>query len=123
MNRRKGILVIDDDPGINRFLCNALEEEYDVHMALSGEEGLRSLTEVHPHLILLDLNMPRLGGLAVLRRLHDMPRHAPVVIITAYGKIESAVQAMRLGAIDYIEKPIALDKLRRQIREWFALRR
>jgi DNA-binding NtrC family response regulator len=65
--------------------------------------------------------LPRLGGLAVLRRLRDTSQRVPIVIMTAYDKIKSAVQAMQLGAVDYIEKPIGMVKLRRQMREWFTM--
>jgi len=122
MLHRKTILVIDDDPGINALLIQALQSEYDVRAVCSGEEGLQRLEDQRADLVLLDLHLPRLGGMAVLRRLRQLHRHIPVVIITAYGKIESAVQAMRLGAVDYIEKPFSIDKLLRQLRDWFSLR-
>jgi len=120
MEQRKTILVIDDDEGINRVLAHMLGDDYQVEVAASGEAGLKRVEDVRPHLVLLDLHMPRMGGLAVLRRLRETWPDIPVVMITAYGKIESAVQAMRLGAIDYLEKPFRLESLKRQLQEWLS---
>ncbi|MBI4639619.1 MAG: sigma-54-dependent Fis family transcriptional regulator [Candidatus Tectomicrobia bacterium] len=122
MDTRRIILVIDDDEGMRRVIERSLVDEYEIDLASSGEEGLRKIERLNPHLVLLDLKMPGVGGLSVLRRLKDIERSIPVMIITSYGNVGSAVQAMKLGAVDYIEKPFCLEKLKRTIRQLFSLR-
>jgi DNA-binding NtrC family response regulator len=80
-------------------------------MCASGEEGLRRIEEVGPDLVLLDVKLPRLGGLDVLKRAKESTDDLIVIMITAFGSIESAVQAMKAGAYDYITKPLDLDEL------------
>ena len=76
-----------------------------------GEQGLRRLRQSPADLVLLDLQMPTMGGMEVLRRLRSDENLVPVVIITAYGSIPDAVEAMKLGAIDFLAKPITPDAL------------
>lgn len=71
MEQRKTILVIDDDAGITRTLAQMLGDDYQVEVAASEEAGLKRVEDVWPHLVLLDLNLPRMDGLTVLRRLRD----------------------------------------------------
>jgi two-component system nitrogen regulation response regulator GlnG len=82
-----------------------------VDVCTTGEEGLRRVEEVGPDLVLLDVKLPTLGGLEVLKRAKELKDDLIVIMITAFGSVESAVQAMKAGAYDYITKPLDLDEL------------
>jgi len=108
------VLIIDDEKNIRALLMRVLaEERLDVHAAASAAEGLQLADEVDPDVILLDLRLPDANGLDVLKTLRTRRPEAAVLMVTAFGQVESAVEAMKGGASDYIEKPFqALDKLR-----------
>jgi DNA-binding NtrC family response regulator len=106
-----GVLVVDDDPETQRLLSSVLGASYSVHHASSGEEGLVQFQRLKPDLILLDLMLPQMGGLAVLRALKKTSQDAVVIIMSAYGQIQTAVQAIKWGAADYFEKPLDKRKL------------
>jgi DNA-binding NtrC family response regulator len=84
------------------------EEGYQVSSAGEGKGALRRITEELPDLVLLDLRLPDMHGLDVLKRVKEQEAEVPVIIMTAFGDVESAVRAMKLGAHDYINKPINL---------------
>ena len=106
------ILVVDDDSSVRRVVQMQLSEAgYEVQPAASGEDALRILLESAPKLVITDLRMPDMTGIELLRRISDEEIQTTVIIITAFGSIETAVQAMRLGAYDYITKPIDYDAL------------
>jgi DNA-binding NtrC family response regulator len=107
------ILIIDDDSGQRELMRAVLEQ--DGHVCTSAADGIRGLeacTRDRPDLVLLDLRLPGLDGIGVLGRLRGEGCEARVVLITAYGDVETAVTAMKLGAADFIEKPIEIDRLR-----------
>jgi two-component system, NtrC family, nitrogen regulation response regulator NtrX len=108
------ILVIDDDAGIRESLRMTLEYDgYDVAGAATGQEGLALVEREAPDLVLLDVKMPGMDGLDVLTRLHSMHESLPVVMISAHGTPSSAVDAIRKGALDFLEKPFeSTDRLR-----------
>jgi two-component system, NtrC family, nitrogen regulation response regulator NtrX len=108
------ILVIDDDAGIRESLRMTLEYDgYDVAGAATGQEGLALVEREAPDLVLLDVKMPGMDGLDVLTRLHSMHEALPVVMISAHGTPSSAVDAIRKGALDFLEKPFeSTDRLR-----------
>jgi two-component system nitrogen regulation response regulator NtrX len=108
------ILVIDDDAGIRESLRMTLEYDgYDVAGAATGQEGLALVEREAPDLVLLDVKMPGMDGLDVLTRLHSMHEALPVVMISAHGTPSSAVEAIRKGALDFLEKPFeSTDRLR-----------
>ncbi|MEP6714452.1 MAG: sigma-54 dependent transcriptional regulator [Terriglobia bacterium] len=109
---RGRILVIDDDVEIRESLEALLDfEGYDVDLAQSGAEGERRLEQRAYDLVLLDLMMPEKSGLEVLRDVRERDRHTPIFMITAYGAVEAAVQAVKLGANDYLSKPWDNSKL------------
>ena len=116
-NSSAKILVIDDEPRIHRLLTHLLRSDFSVHTARSGEESLEKIDVISPDLILLDLSMPQMSGIEVLRKLAKAGKNIPVIILTGYGSIDSAVRAMKLGAIDYIEKPFDNQKLEQTLRE------
>src|SRR5919197_4704890 len=106
------ILIVDDEEVIRNSISLYLRREgYQVEVCATGEEGLRQIEEAHPDLMLLDLKLPTLGGFEVLKRVKELKDDLIVIMITAYGSIESAVQAMKAGAYDYITKPLDLDEL------------
>jgi DNA-binding NtrC family response regulator len=100
------VLIVDDEKNIRLTLSQVLEVlNIAADTAASGEEALQKLQEKPFQLMLLDLKLPGMDGLEVLRRLTDEYPDLMVIMITAYGTIESAVEAMRLGAVDFLQKP------------------
>jgi DNA-binding response OmpR family regulator len=112
------ILIVDDEPNVRLVFRTTLEfAGFAVAEAEHGAMALDVLAETPAELVLLDLQMPQVGGMEFLRRLRDTGNDVPVVIITAYGSIPDAVQAMRLGAIDFLSKPINPMHLRQVVDE------
>jgi len=106
------ILIIDDEPHLPHQLARFLKKHsYEVFIAPDGEAGLRTLQSNTIDLVLLDLRLPKLGGLEVLSCIQKIDEELPVVIITAYADVQSAVAAMKLGAADYLLKGFDLDEL------------
>jgi DNA-binding NtrC family response regulator len=106
------ILVIDDEEFITRSLKQHLEKNgHEVMAAHSGEEGIDAFNSDSPDIILLDLNMPGIGGMETLKTIRKLDSDATVIIITAHGDIETAVSTIKLGAYDFIEKPFDLDRI------------
>jgi two-component system NtrC family response regulator len=106
------VLLVDDDKNFRRVTAYALEESgFEVTSAANGAEGLETLRAATPDVILCDLNMPVMDGLAFLGELQQRGIDIPVVVVTAYGSIESAVEAMRAGAFNYVTKPINRQEL------------
>jgi two-component system, NtrC family, response regulator AtoC len=102
----KQILVVDDEPNLRRVLSAQLERDgYDVHTAEDGEQALTILKEHHIDLVITDLRMPRIDGMELLRRTQKMDADLPVVMITAHGTVDNAVEALKTGAFDYLTKP------------------
>ena len=111
------ILVIDDEATIRMSLVEALNAEgYEVDDAESGEEALARLHGNTYDLLITDLKLPGISGLEVLQALRNQGTDLPVILMTAYGDVDSAVSAMRLGAYDYINKPFKLADIRKQVR-------
>lgn len=105
-------LVIDDEQIVLDSVRKILtEERYEVDTALSGREGSRKAIERDYDVVLTDIRMPDIGGMRVLRDVKRAKPTLPVVIITGYATVRSAVQAMKLGAADYLEKPFTPDQL------------
>jgi len=106
------ILIIDDEIEIRESLEALLTSEgYDVELAQNATEGERKLESRAWDLVLLDLMMPDKSGMEVLRDVRERDRHTPIFMITAWGGVEAAVQAVKLGANDYVSKPWDNDKL------------
>ena len=109
----KSVLIVDDEKNIRLTLSQALEAlEVQIDTAANGEEALAKLKEKEFGLILLDLKMPGMDGMEVLRQVSEIRPDIRIIIITAYGTIESAVEAMKLGAADFIQKPFAPEEIR-----------
>jgi len=106
------ILVIDDEASIRSSLRGILEDEgFQVQSAESGEEGLRLVDKQNFDLLLLDIWLPEMGGLDVLAKVKSMEGSPQVVIITGHGTVETAVKAVKMGAFDFLEKPLTLEKV------------
>jgi two-component system response regulator AtoC len=106
------VLIIDDEPGLRQTVSLILAEEgYQVHTASDGEEGLAKARELEPDMILCDVRMPRLTGLDFLDRYRAAGGRGMVIVMTAYGSIELAIDAMKRGAYDYLPKPFGPDQL------------
>jgi DNA-binding NtrC family response regulator len=120
MGSPKRVLIVDDEPNVRLMLKTTLASVgYEVSEASDGQVALELLGGKEPthDLILLDLLMPRIDGMELLRRLRAGGNSIPVVILTAHGSVPEAVEAMKLGAIDFLAKPTTPDALRRVIAE------
>ncbi len=105
------ILIVDDEPGVRTALSGVLRDEgYTVEAVPSGESCLERVTQGSVDLIVLDVWLPGMDGLATLARLRERQVDAQVVLISGHGNIESAVRAIKMGAFDFVEKPLSLEK-------------
>src|SRR5712692_2265797 len=106
------ILVVDDDPLVCSFLTEALESQaFEVISAGSAGAALQQVRSDAPEVVILDLRLPGLDGMEALRKLKEIAPQLPVVILTGYGDVPSAVEAMRLGAHDFLTKPVEPEKI------------
>ena len=106
------VLVVDDEQNIRRLIRNEFSlEGYEVTTAKNGEECLSLIPRKLFDVILLDIKLPRLNGLDVLRKIKEISSSTDVIMITGYGDIQSAVSSLKLGALDYVTKPFKLDEL------------
>jgi DNA-binding NtrC family response regulator len=118
------ILLIDDDDSLRRVIeFSLVEAGYRVQPATSGEEGIGLFGKGSFDAVITDITMPGMSGMDVLAKLHEQDPALPVVMITAYGTIESAVQAMKQGAFDYITKPFNRDELKLTLAKALRIRR
>jgi DNA-binding response OmpR family regulator len=114
----KRILIADDEPNIQTMVRVCLSTEgYDLSVVSNGQEAIDRLRQGGTDLLLLDLAMPVMEGMAVLRELLDRPLATPVriIVMTAHGSVRTAVQAIRLGASDFLEKPFRPEDLRTSV--------
>jgi CheY-like chemotaxis protein len=112
------ILIVDDDSSIRTSVRLCLETAgYVVEQATQGADALEFIHRVAPDLVLLDLAMPVMDGMTVLAEIRTLfPKHPPrIVVITAHGSVKAAIQAVRLGASDFLEKPFTPDELRQSV--------
>jgi len=110
------ILIVDDEPGLLRLLSILLREDgYRVTAVDSGVAAVRAFEDDPPDLVIQDLRMPRMDGLQLLKRLKDRDSRVPVIILTAFSTWQTAVQAMRLGAFDYVKKPFDVEDIKNTV--------
>lgn len=118
----KKILVVDDEENARAALSKILTHEgYDVSSAGNGLEALNVLRNREVDLIITDMNMPEMNGLTFLRELNRSHPKSNVIMITAYGEVESYLEAMNLGAFEYINKPVRYDDLKKVIDKIFRV--
>jgi DNA-binding NtrC family response regulator len=107
------LLVVDDESKMRRVLQLFFEDSgYSVAQAENGEEALQTLDSVRPDLVICDMRMPRMNGMELLQRVKQKSPDLPVIIMTAYGEVKTAVEAMKLGAENYVTKPLDMEELR-----------
>ncbi len=122
--KKSVILLIDDDDSLRRVMEFSLTEAgHTVQTAASGEDGLRLFEKGNFDAVITDITMPGMSGMEVLAKVRQRVPTIPVIIITAYGTIESAVEAMKQGAFDYITKPFNRDELRLTLEKAIKMRR
>lgn len=107
----KKVLIVDDEASIRDSLRLLLGERFDVTTANDGAQALETLLTLTPDVIVLDVMMPNVGGIETLRRLRERKVAAPVLMLSASNAVKTAVEAMKLGAVDFVEKPFELESL------------
>jgi UDP-3-O-[3-hydroxymyristoyl] N-acetylglucosamine deacetylase len=118
------ILIVDDEPGILTTLAQILGDEgYRTVVTTSGEEALHLLREQHPDVIFLDIWLPDWDGLETLQALRDVDPNAMVIMMSGHGTSETAVKAIKMGAHDYLEKPLSYDRTLKAVTEALEARR
>ena len=106
------ILIVDDEEAVRFFIADALSRAgWEVHEADSGEAALAALSEQPFDAMLLDLRMPGMGGLTVMRQAKERWPEVMIIIMTAYASLDSAIEAVRQGALDYLRKPCSVDDI------------
>ena len=114
----KPILVVDDEPIVRESIRDWLKDAgYQVATAESGEEALEMIDKQEFSVMILDVRLPGKTGINVLNEVKSLNPHIKSIVITAYPSVELAVEVMKLGAVDYLIKPVAPDDLERLIRE------
>lgn len=117
LQANKRILVVDDEENAREALSKILiHDGYDVASVANGLEALNFLRSREVELIITDINMPEMNGLTFLRELNRSRPESNVIMLTAYGEVESYLEAMNLGAFEYINKPVKYDELKKVIK-------
>ncbi len=110
------ILVVDDEENAREGLSKILSKEgYRVETAANGKEAIDTLKRQRYELVITDMRMPLMDGFEVLREIKKMDENIGVIMITAYGEVESYLEAMNMGAFEYINKPVRVNELKRVI--------
>jgi DNA-binding NtrC family response regulator len=120
---KETILVVDDEAGPRESLRMILKPRYEVHTACDGQEALRLIKNKDINVVTLDLNMPGLSGIEVLKEIRKLKPDTEVIIITGYGTLTNAQEAMRFGAGDFISKPFKLADITSIVANSFERRR
>ena len=114
----KTILIVDDEKDFCTILSDSLsQDKYRVVTAFNGKTGLELAKKERPDLMLLDIKMPGMDGIEVLRKIKKMKKEIVVIMFTGYGTLETAREAMKLGAYDYVTKPVDLFLLKSLVEE------
>ena len=111
MNPKRVILICDDEEGIRESLKLILSDHYDLQFVYNGLEAIERLKKWSPDAMLLDIKMPKVNGMEILRQVKRMKPKLPVIIVTGYQSVETAQEAIRNGASDYIPKPFDSKKV------------
>lgn len=114
----KNILLVDDDENMGYIVSKLLTgDDYRIEHVCTGLDALKKTEEAFPDLMLLDLNLPDISGMETLRRVKDVNRRIPIVILTAYADTEKTVKAIKAGAVDFIEKSLDIENFRKRLRD------
>ena len=112
------ILIVDDEKNMRWAISRALEKEgYEILQASNGQEGIEAFERHRPDVMLLDLKMPVMDGMEALKTIRETNTTTPVLMLTAHGTMETAIEAMKRGAMDYLSKPFDVEELKVQIRK------
>lgn len=112
-NTQHTILIVDDQMGVRMLLHEAFQEiGYKVEMAANGPDALIKIDQVRPDIVLMDMKMPGMSGLEVLRELKKQGKELKVILMTAYGELEIVAEAMELGVAEYVTKPFDINEVR-----------
>lgn len=121
--QKYNILIIEDDDLMQSMLVDSLKNKgYSISVSDNGLDGLRIFQKSHYDLIILDLKLPKMDGMTVLKKVKEDSEETPIILMTAYGTVETAVEAMKLGAFDYLTKPFLADELALIIKKALELR-
>ncbi len=103
----KTILIIDDDESIRKSISMHLEDNfYKTLTAENGRVGIEIFDEAHPDLVLVDLRMPEVDGYEVIKYIHKKAPEVPLIVVSGVSKIQTAIDAMKIGALDFLTKPV-----------------
>ncbi|TCW17939.1 two-component system response regulator AtoC [Raoultella sp. BIGb0138] len=106
------ILIVDDEENVRRMLTTAFSlQGHETHSVSNGQDALRTFAQTQPDVVLMDIRMPEMDGIAALKAMRAMEPGIPIILMTAYAEVETAVEALRSGAFDYVIKPFDLDEL------------
>lgn len=123
-NKKTSVLVIDDEAGIGDILQKILAQDgHDVLTATNGKDGIQHVKKGKVDLVILDIKMPEMDGIEVLEKIHEIDKNIVVIMLTAYGTLGTAREAMRLGAYDYITKPFDNEFVKAMVKEGLETRR
>lgn len=118
------ILIIDDNKQLLDLLKDMLSEEgFEVVLASNGTEGIKKHRENKPDIILMDLKMPKIDGIKTAAKIRTKDKKVIIIILTAYGSVESAAKAAKLNIYGYITKPFKIDELKNTIKKALALKK
>ena len=117
------ILICDDEIGPRESLRMILKDKYELLFAEDGQQAVDLLAEEKVDLILIDINMPRLSGIEALQRIKAIDNEVEVLVITGFGSLDTAIQAMKHGAYDYITKPFDMNAILSLVEKGMARRR
>lgn len=121
MSEKKRVIVIDDEKNIRMTLEKALSGAgYEVDTAMNGENGIQKLKEKEYPVVLLDMRLPGIDGIEVLKRINSLDYKTKVIMITGYGNVETAVETMKLGAVDYLRKPFKPGEIKEIVEQVFG---
>ena len=101
------ILIVDDEDNVRRMLSTAFAlQGFETHCANNGRTALHLFADIHPDVVLMDIRMPEMDGIKALKEMRSHETRTPVILMTAYAEVETAVEALRCGAFDYVIKPV-----------------
>jgi two-component system response regulator (stage 0 sporulation protein F) len=121
MGHRKKLLIVDDQNGIRMLLMEVFSGEgYETYQASNGRNAIEIVKNMKPDLVLLDMKIPGMDGLEILKQIRKIDTEIKVIMMTAYGELDMIKEAMQLGALSHFTKPFDIDELRLAVNRLFA---